>query len=239
MWLPFRCTLVPRGCPLLVDAAGLCGSLRVPMPSDSILEDQLVVKWKKKEKKLIVTMPTSRAAPAEAPAAPAPPPVVAAPPAAAEEVASSIIDKAAAAEPSKVAKKRELPAVHAPAGEAVASEEEWAPRLEFELQEGLEELRLASSPQPVAEAKIVDGVSDFSIFKHNLGKEFDAIYSATRANLPTIAPDEDDEDDDDLEVLDASGKLEALKKRTYAAVEAKGLRLTGGPAGVPAAGGAN
>jgi len=203
------------------------------MHSDSILEDELVVKWKKKEKKLIVTMPTSRPTPDEA--APAAPPV------------QVEVDKApvvvvaperkprptASPTPSAIA-KRELAAVHAPSGEAsagaAADPEEWAPRLEFEVQDGLEELRLASSPQSVSEAKIVDGVSDFSIFKHNLGKEFDAIYSATRASLPTIAPDmEEGSDEEDLVVLDATGKLEALKRKTYAAVEAKGLRLTEGP----------
>ena len=200
----------------------MIGSLRVPMHSDSIIEDELIVKWKKKEKKLIVTMPTSRPTPAQEAPVPAAPLTVAAQPTP-EPVAHAALNLKAAEEPR--ATKRELPAVHAPTSEAGGGDE-WAPRLEFEVQEGLEELRLASSPQSVASSKIVDGVSDFSIFKHNLGKEFDAIYSATRANLPTIAPDEDDDDDDEVQVLDASGKLEALKRKTYAAVEAKGLALT-------------
>lgn len=52
----------------------------------------------------------------------------------------------------------------------------------------------------------------------------------TRANLPTIAADEEDSDDDgEVEVLDATGKLEALKKRTYDTLEAKGLQFTPAP----------
>jgi len=43
------------------------------------------------------------------------------------------------------------------------------PALEFEVQAGLAELKL-STPESVSDAKIVNGVSDFSIFRHDLGK---------------------------------------------------------------------
>merc|ERR1712070_901461 len=88
------------------------------------------------------------------------------------------------------------------------------PKVELPRQEGLE--HLMGETEKVADARIVNGVSDFSIFRHSLGKEFDAIYAATRAKLPSIELDDDNDDDDDavVEVLDASGKLEALKQRT-------------------------
>jgi len=48
----------------------------------------------------------------------------------------------------------------------------------------------------------------------------------TRANLPTIEPDdENDDDDSDVEVLDASEKLEALTRKTYENLEAQ-LKVT-------------
>merc|ERR1711924_53197 len=103
-----------------------------------------------------------------------------------------------------------------------------APKVELPRQEGLEGL-LTGNVEKVADAKIVNGVSDFSIFRHDLGKEFDAIYAATRANLPTIEADDDEDDDDEVEIIDATGKLEALKQRTYEALEAKGLHLTPAP----------
>jgi len=102
------------------------------------------------------------------------------------------------------------------------------PKVELPEQEGLEHLK--GPIEKVADAKIVDGVSDFSIFRHSLGKEFDAIYAATRANLPTIELEDEDYDDDaEVEVLNASEKLEALKQRTYKIVEAKGLHFTPAP----------
>ena len=77
-----------------------------------------------------------------------------------------------------------------------------------------------------APAKVSDetGVSDFSIFKHDLQQELDAIYDATRAKLPTIADDEEDSDDDEAVVpVNVSAQLAALSRRTYESLREVGF----------------
>jgi len=225
-------------------------SLRVPLHEDSIVEDQLSCRWKKKEKKLIVTVsveaqakeiPAKKATPAK-PAAPVQVPQPAPEPAepAKDPVRTPDAVNTSKEETETVSNATSEPAaVPTPAlqdmslsdGELELTGEEFtAEKVELEKQEGLEAL-LADKTEKVSEAKIVNGVSDFSIFRHDLGKEFDAIYAATRANLPTIAADDDDDDDEEeeIEVLDATGKLEALKQRTYDTLEAKGLQFTPAP----------
>jgi len=75
-----------------------------------------------------------------------------------------------------------------------------------------------SSPATFSE----NGVSDFSIFKHDLGSQLDDIYKATRSSLPTIA-DSDSDSDSELEVVDVSAQLQALSQRTYENLRAVGL----------------
>lgn len=78
-----------------------------------------------------------------------------------------------------------------------------------------------SSPAKVSEET---GVSDFSIFKHDLQQELDAIYDATRANLPTIPDNPEDSDDDEAVVpVDVSAQLAALSRRTYESLKEVGF----------------
>eukprot|EP00658_Telonema_sp_P-2_P079275 TRINITY_DN760_c0_g1_i4.p1 TRINITY_DN760_c0_g1~~TRINITY_DN760_c0_g1_i4.p1 ORF type:complete len:222 (-),score=67.91 TRINITY_DN760_c0_g1_i4:127-705(-) len=67
------------------------------------------------------------------------------------------------------------------------------------------------------------GVSDFSIFKHDLQAELDAIYDATRMQLPTIPDGEDSDSDAEVEIVDVSAQLAALSQRTYESLREVGF----------------
>jgi len=227
---------------LEVEVEGLY-RLRVELPC-AIEEAELGCRFKKKEKKLIVTVPIVRAPQAEPQRTPeekSTPPVAANP---AEEERTPEANQSQETLPSSHDSLKRIDEAEHQGGtaqtwalgtevteevSALAADDSWIPnRVELQPQEGIEGLVIET--EKVANTTIVNGVSNFSIFKHNLGKEFDEIYAATRANLPSIQADEEDDEDDgeEVEIVDATAKLEALTKRTYAMVEAKGLRLTGG-----------
>jgi len=226
---------------LEVEVEGLY-SLRVPLHGHQILEEELSCRFKKKEKKLIVTVPVcpaSQATPATT--TPATTPAVSTPVDPAPEPATKVQRETPAAPPAappttsgRVAELAHQRMKELERDDDLEDDEDAVavpfdvPKVELPQQEGLEGL-LNNNTEKVSDAKIVDGVSDFSIFRHNLGKEFDAIYAQTRANLPTIEPDDEEDDEEEVEVIDATGRLEALKQRTYEALEAKGLHLTPAP----------
>lgn len=219
-------------------------SLKVPLPC-AIVDEELACRFKKKDKKLTITIPVVAQQPDTAALECSP----AENNSAAKELKSqpeqpvpSIANVENAitrqVERKPAAEREEVNDNGMSSSAAVAKEEnksvgeesedlDWVPpEIKLAPQEGMEELQELS--EGVRTATFTDGVSDFNIFRHNLGKEFDAIYAATRASLPSIETDhgENEDGDEDVEVLNASEQLEALTRRTYETLEAKGLRLT-------------
>eukprot|EP00656_Telonema_subtile_P033952 TRINITY_DN3809_c0_g1_i3.p1 TRINITY_DN3809_c0_g1~~TRINITY_DN3809_c0_g1_i3.p1 ORF type:complete len:254 (+),score=79.51 TRINITY_DN3809_c0_g1_i3:82-843(+) len=83
--------------------------------------------------------------------------------------------------------------------------------IQLEKQDIQRDVEPGAAPATVCEET---GVSDFSIFKHDLQTELDAIYDATRSRLPTIQ-DSDSDSEEEVELVDVSAQLAALSKRTY------------------------
>merc|ERR1711865_1130271 len=168
-------------------------SLKLPLTGYEIDEEELACKWSKKAHTLTITVPVLK---------------------------REKVEKVKT--PQSVVQEQESPAApslsYEPADEPVIAPEDIPELVQLEKQDIGEGFDKTSAPPTFSE----NGVSDFSIFKHDLGQQLDDIYKATRSSLPTIA-DSDSDSDSELEVVDVSAQLQALSQRTYENLRAVGL----------------